>query len=404
MKKLICFLLMLIYVNGVYAQERLNVFLDCDDCPEDFIRQRIDFVNFVRDRKVADIHVFITRISSGGGGSSYELNFLSLDDDLKSKVSIRVDALPTQTELEKNEQLLHHINAGLTPYVFDYSTYELKLEMKDRQEAVDEKLITDPWNFWVFEIGGEVDFAQESNQAEYELEGEIDIERTTEEWRIRSEYNIAYEERKVKRQSETLISYLKESEGEASIVKSLNNHWSAGIFGQMSSSTYNNVTFGTRWQAAVEYNLFPYQMSATREFTFAYMVGPQFFNYADETIYNKNSEQRYLHSLRIIYDTRQPWGRIEAELEGANYFHDWRKNRAELEAGIALRVFKGLFLRLEMEGAIIRDQLFLPKGDASLEEILLERRALSTDYELGFSVGVAYTFGSIYNSIVNTRL
>jgi len=59
---------------------------------------------------------------------------------------------------------------------------------------------------------------------------------------------------------------------------------------------------------------------------------------------------------------------------------------------------------IALEGGIIRDQLFLPKGNSSLEEILLERKAIATDYAIDFRFGVAYTFGSVFNSIVNTRL
>lgn len=110
------------------------------------------------------------------------------------------------------------------------------------------------------------------------------------------------------------------------------------------------------------------------------------------------------HSLGISYDVRQPWGRIEADLAGSQYFFDMQKKRLEFEGDLGLRVFKGFFVTLSLDAALVQDQLYLPNGDASLEEILLERRAISTDYELGFRIGVAYTFGSIYNSVVNTRL
>lgn len=45
-----------------------------------------------------------------------------------------------------------------------------------------------------------------------------------------------------------------------------------------------------------------------------------------------------------------------------------------------------------------------PKGDASDEEVLLQRRALETGYRYGTSIGLRYTFGSIYNNIMNPRL
>jgi hypothetical protein len=46
----------------------------------------------------------------------------------------------------------------------------------------------------------------------------------------------------------------------------------------------------------------------------------------------------------------------------------------------------------------------LAAGTTSIEELLLQQREIATDYKTNFSVGLSYTFGSIYNSIINTRL
>jgi hypothetical protein len=52
---------------------------------------------------------------------------------------------------------------------------------------------------------------------------------------------------------------------------------------------------------------------------------------------------------------------------------------------------------------MIHDQLGLPKGGASTEEILLQTKRLSTQYTYYSSFGLSYTFGSIYNNVVNPR-
>jgi hypothetical protein len=52
----------------------------------------------------------------------------------------------------------------------------------------------------------------------------------------------------------------------------------------------------------------------------------------------------------------------------------------------------------------IHNQLNLPKGGADLEEILLRRRQLETNYEAGLSFGFRYRLGSIFNNVVNPRL
>jgi hypothetical protein len=52
---------------------------------------------------------------------------------------------------------------------------------------------------------------------------------------------------------------------------------------------------------------------------------------------------------------------------------------------------------------MIHDQLSLPKEDIATEEILLQRKQLATQYQYWASIGFSYTFGSIYNNIVNPR-
>ena len=50
------------------APEALRVFLDCNRCDSDYLRTEITFVNYVRDRRDAQVHVLVATESSGGGG------------------------------------------------------------------------------------------------------------------------------------------------------------------------------------------------------------------------------------------------------------------------------------------------------------------------------------------------
>lgn len=68
-----------------------------------------------------------------------------------------------------------------------------------------------------------------------------------------------------------------------------------------------------------------------------------------------------------------------------------------------IRLFRGFTLDLEGDVSAIRDQIFLPRRGSTDEEILLRRRQLATDYEYELSIGITYTFGSIFNNIVNSR-
>ncbi|MEO7823036.1 MAG: hypothetical protein ABIS15_05470, partial [Gemmatimonadaceae bacterium] len=68
-----------------------------------------------------------------------------------------------------------------------------------------------------------------------------------------------------------------------------------------------------------------------------------------------------------------------------------------------LRLFKGLSLFFFGQGSIIRDQLYLRRGNLSDTERLLRLRQLATSYSYFANVGLSYSFGSIFNNIVNSR-
>ena len=54
------------------------------------------------------------------------------------------------------------------------------------------------------------------------------------------------------------------------------------------------------------------------------------------------------------------------------------------------------------EAPVILDQIYLPRRDAIDEEILVRQRQLATDYEWQFRIGITYSFGSIFNNVVNS--
>ncbi|MEX0893077.1 MAG: hypothetical protein WEB88_12995, partial [Gemmatimonadota bacterium] len=56
--------------------ERLAVFLDCGFCDETFIRQEMTYVDYVRDREVAHVHVLVTRENTGAGGQAHTFDLI----------------------------------------------------------------------------------------------------------------------------------------------------------------------------------------------------------------------------------------------------------------------------------------------------------------------------------------
>ena len=68
-----------------------------------------------------------------------------------------------------------------------------------------------------------------------------------------------------------------------------------------------------------------------------------------------------------------------------------------------VRLFKGFSISLDGSVSKRRDQLSLRRGEATSEEILVRQRELATDYAFDFGFGISYSFGSIFNNVVNPR-
>ena len=115
------------------------------------------------------------------------------------------------------------------------------------------------------------------------------------------------------------------------------------------------------------------------------------------------SETLYSDSLRITWAQTAPWGNVSASLEGSHYFHDLSKNELALSGNLSFRLFKGFSFNINGRYSRVKNQLSLPKEGASLEEILLRIKELETDYRYSLSMGVSYTFGSIFSNVVNPR-
>ncbi len=227
--------------------------------------------------------------------------------------------------------------------------------------------------------------------------------RVTPDWKIRigAEYSLnknAYDYEGFSYESE---SRSRSATGLA--VRSLNDHWSVGAAVSAGASTYNNYDFYLSVKPAIEFDVFPYSESTKMLLCFLYYAGPEFFRYTEETIFDKKRETLWQQALSVALDLKRPWGTMSVSLSGSHYFHDFSKNRLQLSASVSWRIFKGLSFNLSGSGSRVRDQLGLPKGGASYEEVLLRRRQLATGYDYYFSVGLSYTFGSVLSNIVNPR-
>lgn len=89
---------------------------------------------------------------------------------------------------------------------------------------------------------------------------------------------------------------------------------------------------------------------------------------------------------------------------GASFLNDFEKNRVSAFGNVSLRIARGLLLSLCGSASRVRDQVNLPLRDATQDQVLLRRRILETDFTSQVGLSLSYTFGWIFNNIVNPRL
>lgn len=378
-----------------------KVFIDCDRCDIDYIRKEIDFVNYVWDRKEADVHILVTTQATGGGGGEYTIAFIGQKEYQELQNTLRYFSGSTETDDETRRGLVQTLKLGLAPYVARTPLCELLnvgMSQKSAPTAVEDK-----WNFWVFNLGLFSWMDGESQRSSIFLSGNISANRVTPQSKLRMGLDLDYDRENYELDEEIFHSTSKRCDFDGLYVKSINDHWSAGGWVSVSQSTYNNIKFSYTIHPAVEYNFFPYSESTRRQFRVLYKIGYNFFNYFEATIYDKTSDQLWNQALSLELEFNEPWGTAEVGLEGSHYFHDFSKNRLNFDAEVTVRIVKGLSFDVEANYSIIHDQLSLAKGDATLEEILLERRELASEYDYRFEIGLNYSFGSIFSNVVNPR-
>jgi hypothetical protein len=187
------------------------------------------------------------------------------------------------------------------------------------------------------------------------------------------------------------------------IVKTVRSRWAAGVKTSAGSSTYLNQDLTIRFAPGIEFNVFPYSEATRRRLTIQYAAGPNRFRYVTETVFNRFEETQYDQTLLGTLDLKQPWGSVSTAFEASHYFADARLNRFVAFGQADVRLYKGLSVSVIATGALLHDQLYLPRDQATLEDVLVRARQLATSHRFFAVIGFTFTFGSVYNTTVNPR-
>lgn len=380
---------------------RPKVFVDGPGLDLGFLAGEIAFVEFVPELAAAQVRVTVTPAGPPGRGG-FLLEFAGLREFLGDDNTLHFDPPAGAPPEEVRKGLAGTLKLGLLRYAAKTPVArDLSVKFLDQAKPTS---VDDKWDFWVFSVSGNAFLMGETQYKSGSYYASVSANRVTPALKVRTQVYGNWSDNWFDLGGgETYESSQHGYGGSALIVKSLGEHWSAGGFVEASSSSYGNLKLALTAAPAIEFDVFPYSESTKRQLRVLYRFGLTRVRYNEETIYFKTAETLAQGALNVAYEVVRPWGKASVQLEGSHFFHDFSKNRLELEAELEFRVWRGLSFTVDGSYTRIRDQLALSAAGATLEEILLRQKQLATGYDYSLSVGFNFSFGSTRSNVVNPR-
>jgi len=402
MKKSFILLMLISGLSTIYAQQKnLKIFYDCQtDCYQSFIKQNLSGVEFVREPQYSDVHIQITSETNGSGGETFHLDFMGQNDfkDIQRKNSFATNKDMTDELIR--QKILKYIKLGLVDFWLQKGMddmVEVKLNKPTKKQEKDR------WNNWIFKLGTNLWLNGSSNNKNSNINGYLNIKQVkkTHKFYFKMQYGKNTQEYKfngniIKSDQEWVSSKINE-------ILSINSHWSYGFFGNYLRSKYRNYEHQITISGGMEYDIFPYKDNAKKSLVFSGILGGKYNKYFEKTIYNKTEELLPVLDLDITGSFVQKWGNVYGSISYHTFLNDPKLNAFDFGTGVDIRIAKGLNFRVNGNYSITHNQINIAAGDLSLEETLLAQKELQSGYDYFFSVGLNYSFGSIYNTIVNPR-
>lgn len=415
MTRLVCLLtFLLMAAPAVMAQETsLRVFLDCDFfCDDNFVREELPVVDFITERQSADVHILHARQTTGAGGTRITLTFLgqrtygALSDTLSYATS--ADA----TSDVQRRALVKHLAIGLARYMARAGmTDKLNISAVKPTGAEPQanSLEEDPWNYWAFSIGANGSVDGQSTTNFRRRRANFSANRTTEDLKVRFSGNINDSRSEFDTGDDTIVSTTHSESLFGQVVKSIGEQWAVGGTARVSASSFSNTALEVEFGPAIEYDFFPYSESTRRLLTAQYGLMLEQRSYDELTIFALEDETVLRHFLELSLSLSQKWGSVSVSSDLSHMITNFDRSLLEsynlgFFGNAQVRLFRGFSFNTFASYNRIRDQIDLPAGAATREEILLRSVQLPTGYSFFVNFGFTYRFGSIFNNVVNPRM
>lgn len=383
---------------------KVTAFLDCSwRCDNKYIQAEIPYIDFIREPKEAHVHIIVTENTTGGGGTLFSFKFIgqkqfnAREDTLE--ISLPADATEDEHRISHSEIL----KKGLYPFALQSQEgKQLSISYSPKKQG-ETKKTEDPWKNWVFKLSGSGGMSGEEGYLSERYNGSFRADKITEDFKFKTSFHKSYSKSVFDYDEFSLSTTQKSTNGNILAVKSVNDHFSIGGTANYLHSTYSNLDQSHSITPSIEYNIFPYSESNEHQLRILYGLGVQNNQYIDSTIFFKTQEYYFYQQLNIDIENTQKWGSIDMGLSAKDLLLDGNKYKLNFYIDVDVRLFKGLSVYGFGYYNLNRSQIELPSSGASYEEVLLRQRQLAYSFDYYTHVGLRYTFGSLYNNVVNTR-
>ncbi len=398
-------------VSVARGSEAPNVFFSCaGECYDAYLKQELSYFRVVRDRHQADVHLIVSRQAAGNGGDRFTVRAVwteAAGEKYHLLDTSRQDAFivpPAATSEEAREALAQAVLRLLYDALRN-SPRRLDFELRTPERSASAlSRVSDPWNYFV--LVPELMAQGEGGSGYYyaDATAALTIRRTTEPWRLRVRGSYTRDVSGFELEDGSKIrASIPSWEARMLSAHALGRHWALGGLLSTWGGQFENYQLHVHGGPGVEFNVFPYKQNASRQLRFVYQVGAWWNRYLEVNPEGHLEEVRPYHALSLVADVNQGWGSVQGAIQGNQFLNDPTLFRVSTGVTLSLRLIEGLSFVLEANFAWIEDLINLRRRTITDEELLLWTAQQPTTYTFEGNVGLAYTFGSHHNNIVNPR-
>lgn len=383
----------------------LRLYLDCPvtDCDFTFLRQQMGYVDWVRERRDADVYVLLVSRTTGAAGTRLEFYVTRTAGHGPAADTLAVEVPPGASDDAARRTMLTALQTIVVRGLVGRPEFErVSVAVRPGRPAAPER---DPWHGWVFSISLNGYVSGEYSAQSGNLSGDVYANRTTAASKFQiSAYGNYDESRFTFDDGSEYLSIRRGHGADVRAANSVTEHLSVGTHGFYSASTYSNVARQMGGGVGIETDAWPYTESSRRLLTLAYEFSGRWVEYEEITLYDKTSERLWRHDLVAKLSGKQPWGSVSISGTASVYQHDTSKYRTTVSGNVGFNLARGFSLHVSGYASRVHDLLSLRRSGATDEEVLARQRQIDTSFDYAGSLGISYTFGSIYNSVVNPRM